>query len=502
MCSQRAGTPLIHSLERARSLRVAVIGAGMAGILAVIRLRESGITDVTCFEKADDLGGTWRENTYPGIACDVPSHVYSYSFAPNPDFSRMFSPGGEIHEYLRQVAADHGVLDVVRLGEEVLTMSHADQGWSVVTTSGDQGRFDVVIAATGVLHHPRLPDIDGLDTFEGRIFHSARWDHSVELTGRRVGVVGTGSTAVQITGAVIDDVARLSLFQRTPQWIMPVDNQPIAAEQRTAFREDPERLRELREFLERSFAENFADAVVDADSEALAKIEATCRTHLEMQVSDPELRHRLTPDYRAACKRLVVSGDFYDAIQRPNAVLVTDPIDRIEPGGIRTLDGTLHELDVIVLATGFHVDKFVRPIALVGPDGRSLDDAWASGPVAYLSISIPGFPNLFLLNGPNGPVGNFSLIQVAELQMDYILQLVELLRDGRATTVEARADATAAFEADRIEAARGTVWVTGCNSWYLDAHGVPAAWPWKFQRFREVMATPDLSAFELQGGTT
>ena len=474
----------------------------MAGILAVIKLRESGITDVTCFEKADDLGGTWRENTYPGIACDVPSHVYSYSFAPNPDFSRMFSPGGEIHEYLRQVATDHGVLDVVRFGEEVVTMSYADRAWSVVTTSGDQGRFDVVIAATGVLHHPRLPDIDGLDTFEGEIFHSARWDHGVELTGRRVGVIGTGSTAVQITGAVIDDVARLSLFQRTPQWIMPLDNQPISAEQQRAFRQDPDRLRELREFLERSFAENFADAVVDAESAALTKIEDTCRAHLETQVSDPELRRRLTPDYRAACKRLVVSGDFYDAIQRPNAVLVTDPIDRIEPGGIRTVDGTLHELDVIVLATGFHVDKFVRPIELVGLEGRSLDEAWASGPIAYLSIAIPEFPNLFLLNGPNGPVGNFSMIQVAELQMGYILQLLELLRNGTAAAIAARADAAAAFEAERVDAAQRTVWVTGCNSWYLDAHGVPAAWPWKFQRFRDVMTAPDLSAFDLVRGTT
>ena len=469
----------------------------MAGILAVIKLRESGITDVTCFEKADDLGGTWRENTYPGIACDVPSHVYSYSFAPNPDFSRMFSPGEEIQDYLRQVATDHGVLDVVRFGEEVLKMSYADHAWSLVTTSGDQGRFDVVIAATGVLHHPRLPDIDGLDTFEGDIFHSARWDHGVELTGRRVGVIGTGSTAVQITGAVIDDVARLSLFQRTPQWIMPLDNQPIGTEQRTAFREDPDRLRELREFLERSFAENFADAVVDAESAALAKIEATCRAHLEAQVIDPDLRRRLTPDYRVACKRLVVSGDFYDALQRPNAVLVTESIDRIEPGGIRTVDGTLHELDVIVLATGFHVDRFVRPIEVVGPEGHSLEEAWSSGPTAYLSIAIPGFPNLFLLNGPNGPVGNFSLIQVAELQMGYILQLVELLRNGMADAIVARADAAAAFEAERVDAAQRTVWVTGFNSWYLDAHGVPAAWPWKFQRFRDVMTTPDLSAFEL-----
>ena len=241
----------------------------------------------------------------------------------------------------------------------------------------------------------------------------------------------------------------------------------------------------------------FDDAVVDADSAALAKIEDICRANLEEKVSDPELRHRLTPDYRAACKRLVVSGDFYEAIQRPNATLVTTPIDRIEAAGIRTVDRTLHEFDVIVLATGFRVDRFVRPIDLTGLDGRSIEESWADGPIAYLSIAIPGFPNLFLLNGPNGPVGNFSLIQVAELQMDYVLQLIELLRNRNATAIEARADATAIFEAERVEAARQTVWVTGCNSWYLDARGVPAAWPWPFRRFREVMAEPDLSAFSL-----
>ncbi len=469
----------------------------MAGILAVIKLREAGFDDVVCFEKADDLGGTWRENTYPGIACDVPSHVYSYSFAPNPDFSRMFSPGAEIQQYLRRVATDHGVLDVVRFGEQVLSMVYDDGGWSLATSSGDQGRFDVVIAATGVLHHPRMPEIDGIDRFEGSIFHSARWDHDVDLAGRRVGIVGTGSTAIQITGAVVDDVAHLSLFQRTPQWVMPVDNQLIPPAQRIEYRDHPELLLELREFLETSFAENFADAVVDADSAALAKIEDICRANLEQHVTDPELRRRLTPDYRAACKRLVVSGDFYDAIQRPNASLVSTPIDGIEEAGVRTVDGTLHELDVIVLATGFQVDRFVRPIDVVGVDGRSLDDIWADGPVAYLSIAVPGFPNLFLLNGPNGPVGNFSLIQVAELQMSYVLQLVELLRSGVATAIEARAEATAAFEAERIEAAQRTVWVTGCNSWYLDARGVPAAWPWPFRKFRETMAEPDLSAFHL-----
>jgi cation diffusion facilitator CzcD-associated flavoprotein CzcO len=352
-----------------------------------------------------------------------------------------------------------------------------------------------VIAASGVLHHPRMPEIDGMDEFEGAMFHSARWDHDVPIDGRRVGVIGTGSTAVQITGALADRVEHFSLFQRTPQWIMPMDNKLFSDDQRATFRSEPHRLRELRDFLESAFAENFADAVVDAKSVRLEQIEDTCRANLYEHVTDPELRRRLEPDYRAACKRLVVSADFYDAIQKPNAELVTAAISRIERRGIRTDSGRLHELDVIVLATGFEVDRFMRPTEITGLDGRTLEEAWADGPTAYLSVSIPEFPNLFMLNGPNGPVGNFSLIQVAELQMGYILQLVRRLQAGLSTEVHATEAAMREHEARRIEAAQATVWVTGCNSWYLDARGVPAAWPWPFRRFREVMAEPDLGAY-------
>ena len=478
-----------------RSLRVGVIGAGMAGILAVIKLREAGITDIVCFEKADRVGGTWRENTYPGIGCDVPSHVYSYSFAPNPDFTRMFSPGHEIQAYLERVAVDHGVVPHLRLGDEVVSAIYDRGVWHLETARGHRADFDVVIAASGVLHHPRMPEIDGVDEFEGAMFHSARWDQDVPIDGRRVGVIGTGSTAVQITGALVDRVEHFSLFQRTPQWIMPMDNKLFSDDQRATFRNEPHRLRELRDFLESAFAENFADAVVDAKSERLEQIEDTCRANLYQHVTDPELRRRLEPDYRAACKRLVVSADFYDAIQKPNAELVTAAISRIERRGIRTDGGRLHELDVIVLATGFEVDRFMRPTVITGLDGRTLEEAWADGPVAYLSVSIPEFPNLFMLNGPNGPVGNFSLIQVAELQMDYILQLVRWLQAGLSTEIHATEAAMREHEARRIEAAQATVWVTGCNSWYLDARGVPAAWPWPFRRFREVMAEPDLDAY-------
>jgi len=469
----------------------------MSGILAAIKLQEAGYRDVTLYEKADRLGGTWRENTYPGIACDVPSHLYSYSFELNPSWSHRYSPGHEIQAYLEDVARRRGVEDKVLYGEEVTHCAWRDNRWHLLTATGHRDDVDVVIAATGVLHHPNLPDIEGLDSFSGAAFHSARWDHDAVLDGRRVGIIGTGSTAVQITSALVDRVAELVLFQRTAQWIMPVENPAYSDEERAAFRDDPGKMAQLHDHLSRAFRENFSNAVIDADSPRMAAIEELCRQNLEQNVADPELRERLRPDYRAACKRLIASPDFYQAIQKPNATLVTDPIAAVEPAGVRTKDGTLHELDVLVLATGFRVDRFVRPMQVIGRGGVELDEVWSDRPIAYLSVSVPGFPNFFLLNGPNGPVGNFSLIEVAEMQLDYILQLVACLDAGECRAISASAKATADFDAARTDAATKTVWVTGCRSWYLDDRGIPATWPWSFDRFREEMAAPKLDAYEL-----
>jgi len=481
-----------------RRPRLVVIGAGMAGVLSAVKLAEAGLDDVVVYEKADRLGGTWRENTYPGVACDVPSHLYSYSFAPNAEWSHTFSPGPEIREYMEAVAARFGVDRRIRYGTEVSRLEFGSDGrWRVETSDGGRDEADVVIAATGVLHHPRYPDIDGLDDFAGALFHSARWDHSVPLEGARLGVIGTGSSAVQIVGAVVDTVAELHLFQRTAQWILPVPNNPITDDDRARYREDPTEMRAMREQLDKTFTEGFANAVVDKDSPQMKALEAMCRANLEGQVADPDLRERLRPTYRAACKRLVISPNFYEAIQHPNADLVTAGIERVEKGGVRTVDGRLHELDVLVLATGFRVDRFMRPIDVVGRDGVSLDTVWAKRPSAYLSVSIPEFPNLFMLNGPNGPVGNFSLIDVAEMQFEYIMQLVEGLADGRWTQVSATREAAERFEAERVERAKNTIWVTGCRSWYLDDRGIPAVWPWTFDRFREEMSQPKLEHYEL-----
>jgi cation diffusion facilitator CzcD-associated flavoprotein CzcO len=477
-------------------LRFAVIGAGMAGILSAIKLQEAGLTDFTVYEKADRLGGTWRENTYPGLSCDVPSHLYSYSFALNPEFSRRFSPGPEIYAYLEKVAHDFDVVKYCRFGEEVTTCAWDDGRWHLETATGHTDVVDVVIAATGVLHHPRLPDIEGLDDFEGAVFHSARWDHRAPIDGARVGVVGTGSTAIQITGAVVDRVEHFSLFQRTAQWVMPGENPAYTEADLEKYRSDPAILAELHRSLAEAFG-LFANAVVDATSPGCQMIADACLTNLETNVHDAELRERLRPNYKAACKRLIISPNFYDAIQQPNAELVTSPIERVEAKGVRTADGVLHELDTLVLATGFHADAFMRPMKLKGRDGQTLDEAWEHRPAAYLSVSLPGFPNFFMLNGPNGPVGNFSLIEVAEIQFAYIRHLIEKLQSG-AHEISATQEAMDAFEADREAAVPNTVWVTGCKSWYLDDRGIPMVWPWGFDRFQEVMSKPDWSAYDVR----
>ena len=479
-------------------LRFIIIGAGMAGILSAIKLREAGFDDFAIYEKADRLGGTWRENTYPGIACDVPSHMYSYSFAPNPEWSHRFSPGSEIQAYFVDIARRYGVYEQIQTGKEVTRCEFEDGRWKLEMADGSTDVGDFVIAATGVLHHPNYPDIDGLDDFEGTIFHSSRWDHDVPLDGKRVGVVGTGSSAIQITGALVDRVAEFSLFQRTAQWIMPIENPAYDEPEKVEFRRNADAMRVLREEITRAFEDGFANVLVDAESPLIKAIHTTCEANLDNSVKDPELRERLRPNYRAACKRLVMSADFYNAIQQPNARLVTEGIERVEKSGVRTRDGQLHELDVLVLATGFCVERFMRPMQVVGRYGARLEDVWQVAPSAYMAISIPDFPNLFMLNGPNGPVGNFSLIDIAEMQFSYIMQLVDLVRSRSCSEVSASRAALDRFDAERIEAAKSTIWASGCNSWYLDTNGVPMVWPWTFDRFRKEMAEPRLSDFEMK----
>jgi len=478
--------------------RVVIIGAGMAGILSGIRLAEAGFEDFTIYEKADEVGGTWRENTYPGIGCDVPSHIYSYSFELNADWSQLYSPGDEILDYFRGVAKKYGVLSSIRFEEEIVRCEFSDGRWHIETSKGRKDEAQFVIAATGVLHHPNIPDLPGLDRFDGECVHSARWRPDLAIEGKRVGVVGTGSSAVQIVGAATSCVEKMTLFQRTAQWVAPQENPLYSSEEKDGFRADHEGFVAMREGMATEYFEKFSKGLLDSNSEAMQDLQTVCRDHLEESVKDPVLRDRLRPDYQAACKRLVVSGAFYEAIQQPNAELVTEAIECIEPEGIRTADGVLHELDVLVLATGFRVDRFVRPMEVIGRGGVKLDDVWRERPSAYLSISVPDMPNFFMLNGPNGPVGNFSLIEIAEKQFDYILQLIELGESERWSEVSVTHEALDRFEAERSEAAKSTIWSSGCRSWYLDDRGIPVTWPWTFERFREEMSAPKLEAYDLR----
>ncbi len=483
-------------------VKFVIVGAGMAGILAAIKLKDGGFNNIEIFEKADDVGGTWRENRYPGVACDVPSYLYSYSFEQKPDWSHIFSEGGEIFSYFKDVAKKYGLYQAIKFNLEVTDLELVGGSWKVTTSDGNSTTADFVIAATGVLHHPKYPEIDGLDLFSGDIFHSARWPEGYSLKKKRVGVVGTGSSAVQIVAASIDEVDQLYLFQRTPQWVLGIPNDTVDEQTRIKLKNSDDELQKMRDQISQTFTAYFADAVVDAQSQEAKMLQESCLFNLEFNVPDTELREKLRPNYKAACKRLIVSPNFYQAICRPNAHLVTDHIQRITDSGIEIKTGEIIDLDTIVLATGFKVDAFLRPMNVTGQDGLVLNEAWSPRPFAYMSIMVPKFPNLFMLNGPNGPVGNFSLIDVAEIQVNYCLQLIDQALEDGCQLVEPKAQATEDFETRRVEATQKTVWVTGCNSWYLDDRGVPSVWPWTMEKFREDMKVPNFDDFIFQGALT
>ena len=476
--------------------KVAIIGAGASGIAMAVNLKRADI-DFTIFERGHDVGGTWRDNTYPGLTCDVPSHLYRYSFAPNAEWSSEYSPAAEIHGYFRRVAQAFGIIERVRLATEVTKAEYSGEGtWRISTAGGDVGPFDAVVAATGILHKPVLPNIEGRDAFAGAAFHSSRWDHTVSLEGKRVGIIGTGSTATQILPAIVGSVASVSLFQRTPQWIVNVPNNPFPEEKKAAFRAEPGKMADLYAYLNNLFNERFAAALVGDNDAGLAEMARTCRQNLEENVHDPDLRRRLTPSYQAGCKRLIVSDKFYPAIQQPNAHLVDTAIARIEPAGVRTKDGVLHELDVIVYATGFDPFAFFRPAEIVGRNGVSLNERWKDSCQAHRSVAVPGFPNLFFIGGPNSPIGNFSFLRTAEVQIGYAMELIKLLADGTLREVEPTQEATDAFNADVEEAIKHTVWATGgCTSWYFDKQGKVVSWPWSYGRFEADLKSPRMEEF-------
>ena len=480
------------------TIKIVIIGAGMAGLLSAIRLKRAGYTQISVFEKADRLGGTWRDNSYPGLTCDTPSHSYTYSFAPNSDWSSFLPSGPEVLAYFEKNAKQYGVHENIHFGEEITSCIFREGCWHLQSSRQRSLKADFVIAATGVLHHPAIPAIEGMNNFDGALFHSARWDHSSAVEGKRIAVIGNGSTGVQLVSALVHQAAQVTHFQRTPQWIMPVVNEPYSEAQIQAFRNDPELLHLAQNDPElNAKIDAFSEAIVDPDGPVMALIEAAVRENLESSVSDPVLREQLRPTYKAACKRLIYSPDYYQAIQSPAARLVRDRIEHIESGGIRTADGELHGFDLIVLATGFKAHQFMRPMILEGLEGMTLEKLWQKRPNAYLSVAMPAFPNFFMLNGPNGPVGNFSLTEIAEAQQIYIEQILERVVTDGLSQVRVQQAAYDDFNRRRIEAAKTTVFGTGCSSWYLDSEGVPATWPWTRSHFMDVMKTPQWSDYEL-----
>src|ERR1700744_770014 len=478
-----------------RDPAVAVVGAGMSGMCVAIALLRSGITDVTIYEKAAEVGGTWRENTYPGLVCDIPSRIYQYSFARNPKRSHLFSPGGEIQDYFRDVADRYRLRERIRFGTEITHARFEDGQWALRTGAGEESRVDFLISATGVLHHPRMPSIAGLDDCGGCPFHSARWDHDVALRGRRIAVIGNGSTGVQLTCGLAGVAGKLMLFQRTAQWVLKLPN-PRYTRFTSVTRS---RVPWLDRMAYRGYSLGYDFFAVGLTKPGVRRkiLAALCRGSL-YAVRDPQLRRALTPDYTPACKRLVMSGGFYRAMQRDDVELVTAAIDHVEQRGIVTGDGVLHETDIIVLATGFDTHAFFRPMELIGRGGLHANDVWRDGPRAYQTVALSGFPNFFMMLGPHSPVGNLALTAVAESQADHIVGWIQRWRRGEFDTVEPTASATESFNAKLRAAMPDTVWTTGCNSWYLNKDGVPEVWPLTPAEHRNMLANPDPGQYDLR----
>ena len=480
-------------------VEVLIIGAGCSGIGAAIRLQRAGIDDFVILEKAADLGGTWRENTYPGCACDVPSTLYSYSFAPNPEWSRAFAGQAEILRYLHRVADDHGVTARIKFRTEVLAArwDDASRRWLVETRDRDYAAR-VVVAAAGPLHRPAIPELPGLDTFAGKTFHSAEWDHDYDLDGKRVAVVGTGASAIQFVPEIQPRVGKLHLFQRTPSWVLPKPNPEMSGTARGLFRRVPATQQVLRGA---EYALLEALAYGFRHPRLLRELQRLARRQLDKQVADARLRELLTPTFILGCKRILLSNTYYPAITRPNVELHATAVREVTRDGVVGADGTAARgLDAIIFGTGFHVTD--PPIAerVHGQGGRRLAEQWAGSPRGYMGTTVVGYPNLFFILGPNIGTGHSSAFSIIEAQLDHILGAVTAMRERQWTRLEVRADVEAAFNAEVQTAVKSTVYnAGGCSSYYLDANGRNSSiWPWSTTRLVDRVGRFEPAAYRAQ----
>lgn len=477
--------------------RVVVIGAGFGGLGVAHALRSVGITDVVVLERADDVGGVWRENTYPGAACDVPSPLYSWSWAVKPDWSRRYGTQPEILDYLRTAAADDGLLDLVRTGVTVTAATYDDASgtWRVDAADGSSYDADLVVAALGQLSEPVVPRIPG--AFDGPAFHSAAWRHDVGLTGKRVAVIGTGASAIQLVPGIVDRVAAMTVFQRSAPYVVPKPDQAYTERHHRLFRRFPGLVRAERRawfwLTERFNAALSGDSAISRP--LLGGLRLAWRAHLRRQVPDAGLRARLVPDYGLGCKRLLFSNDWYRALARRHVDVVTDDVTALEPTGVRTADGRLHEVDAIVWGTGFAATSFLGSLAVTGAGGRDLQEAWADGARAHLGLSVPGFPNLFCIYGPNTNLGGSSIVNMLEAQAGYVAQVARRIADGRARVVGVRAPSYDAYDREMQERL-GKSAFAGCDSWYVDGRRITTNWPGLVAEYRARLATVDWDDLE------
>ncbi len=468
----------------AEPLSIVIVGAGFGGIGMAIRLRRAGFADVTILEKADDLGGTWRDNSYPGAACDVPSHLYSFSFERSADWSRRYSPQAEILEYLRRCAAKYGIAP--RFGTEVAEAVFDDGLWRIRTTSGEEIVARALVMACGQLNRPAYPSFP--NEFGGTAFHSSRWNHSYDVTGKRVAAIGTGASAIQFVPHLAERASHVYVFQRTPAYVIEKTDRAYGTWERRLLRHVP--------FLQtlsraKTYAEFEARALGFVSFPSLMERTATAfRERLAEQVKDPSLREALTPDYLMGCKRVLVSNDYYATLTRDNVTVVTDPIDHLSEHGVVTADGRERQVDAVVFGTGFRAHGFLAPATVRGEDGRSLNDVWRGGAEAYLGITVSGFPNLFLLYGPNTNLGHNSIIYMLESQFTYVEGCLKALT--RVRTIDVRPDVQDAYNRDVQRRFDGTVWSSGCRSWYMNAEGkIVNNWPGYTFAYRHATRRPD-----------
>jgi cation diffusion facilitator CzcD-associated flavoprotein CzcO len=481
---------------------VLIVGAGFGGIAAAIELRRHGFEQVTILERAPDLGGTWFYNSYPGAACDVPSHLYSFSFAQRRDWSQLCSPQQEIHDYLRDVARSYDVERQIRFGRTVsaCTWDEERAQWRLDTAEGERFEADALVLATGQLHQPSRPRIEGIESFAGHSFHSAEWDHDYPLAGKRVAVVGTGASAVQLVPEIATEAGELTVFQRTGNWFLPRRNRRYPRLVRAAIEHVPG----VQAF-RRGFMYEYCEALTASirHPRTLGRLLALrSAAFMRLQLKDAELRHRVWPDYTFGCKRILFSSAYLPALQRANVQVVTEPIVRIEPRGLVTADGALHELDCIVWGTGFKTTDFMFPMRIAGAGGGELSEEWAHGAHAHLGMTVPGFPNMFVMYGPNTNTSGGSIVFYLEAQAGYLRQaLAQMLARG-ADAVEVRREVERASDAELQARFAGTAW-TQCDSWYRDESGrIVANWPGYMREYHERTQAFDPSEYEFARCTT